>query len=63
MVYEVSRSSDWFGENKPCKSAYKSSDKWYIEINTLEELQELINSDGKIIVDKLSIEIYDSYRE
>lgn len=63
MVYEITRSSDWWGENQPCKSAYKSEDKWYIEINTLEELQELIKCEGKVIVGKSSIEIYDGYRE
>lgn len=63
MVYEISRTSDWWGENKPCKSAYQQDGKWYLEINTLQELQELISSEGLVIIGKSSIEIYDGYRE
>lgn len=63
MVYEITRTSDWWGENQPCKSALKADGKWYVEINTLEELQELIKNEGQIIIGKSSIEIYDGYRE
>jgi hypothetical protein len=36
---------------------------WSIEINSLEELIELIGEVGHIVVTEVSIEIYDDYRE
>ena len=48
MRYRIYRTSDL--GNKPCKNAYKEDPKivgiansWAIEINTLQELHELIN--------------------
>ena len=64
MKYEISRTSDWLGEKKPCAKAYKENDKWYIDINSLEELNELISEvESKVIVGNNNIEIYDDYRE
>lgn len=69
MIYTIRRTSDWQGENKPCKKAqFKGVGKfkyniYTIEINSLEELQALINEVGKIVIDKDTIEIYDDYRE
>ena len=69
MLYTICRTSDWFGENKPCEKAYlhRSCDfenEWRIEINSIEELNELINDVGKcIILTRNTIEIYDDYRE
>lgn len=69
MIYDIHRTSDWFRENKPCEKAELQSidelgySKYTIEINTLEDLQELIKEVDSIIIDKDTIEIYDYYRE
>lgn len=53
----------------PCKQEYFANgemhelDAWEIEINTLEELIEFIYSQGRIVMNSGSIEIYDDYRE
>lgn len=71
MKYEIYRTSEWAGCRKPCKSAYKGiSDndivtEWYIEINSLDDIQALIDEVGNPIIIKKDnvIEIYDDYRE
>ena len=68
MKYRVGRTSDFWGGNKPCSKAFTESTEdyptYYIEINTLEELNELIREVGcQVIIDEDSIEIYDGYRE
>ena len=72
MKFEIERASNYgFGSEKPSvKNAYKEQDKeyphlhhWYIDIYTLEELMNLIDDEGKIIVDKGEIIIYDDYLE
>lgn len=37
--------------------------EWHIAINTLEDIQNLINEVGCIVLSEDNIEIYDSYRE
>lgn len=69
MKYQIYRTSDWFGEEKPCQKAYKeigdieTISDWYINIDTLEQLQELIEEVDTVVLSKTSIEIYDTYRE
>ena len=69
MKYVIYRTSDWFGTEKPCQKAYKEiEDKetdsdWHIDIDTLEQLQELIEEVGTIVLSKNIIEIYDAHRE
>ena len=66
MEYGISRSSEWSEKVKPCKNAYKSEsiNRWVIEINSLEELNELIEEVGcAVIINQDWIEIYDTYRE
>ena len=64
MKYVISRTSDWMGKTQPCSKAYKENDKWYIDINSLEELNELIDEvKEKVIIGCDDIEIYDDYRE
>lgn len=68
MIYTIYRTSDFLGENKPCKKAeLQSIDELYrhytIEINSLEELQALIHEVGEINIDEDTIAIYDSYIE
>lgn len=51
-------------KKQPCEKAYKENDKWYIDINSLEELNELIDEvKEKVIIGCDDIEIYDDYRE
>jgi len=73
MKFEISRSS---GDVPVCDGAILESESeyfsvWTIEISTLEELLELSDSLGNLIIssenysggNKPSIEIYDTYRE
>lgn len=71
MECTILRTSDWFGiaPEPPCIGAKKNEEgKWYIEINTLDELIKLSEQCGHpIIIDPFSnfnlLEIYDRYRE
>lgn len=70
MKYKVGRTSDYGGsKERPCKKAYaESCDEWlipiwYIEINTIEDLRNLIDEVGEVIISKDEIEIYDTFRE
>ena len=71
MKYRIERTSDFGGsEERPCENAYAEGcddfdmPYWYIEINTLEELHELIEEvKHPVIISKGHIEIYDAYRE
>lgn len=55
----------------PCRNAYNEGKKdeygalvWYIDINTLQELHELIEEvRNPVIISNEHIEIYDTYRE
>jgi hypothetical protein len=37
--------------------------RWFIQINSLEELRYFVNKYGKLIISEDEIEIYDDYRE
>lgn len=70
MEFEIYRTSDHFKENKPCDKAYVAGkDKWdrpiyKIKIDTLDDLIALIEEvDENLILNNLSIEIYDDWRE
>jgi hypothetical protein len=80
MTFEIRRAKyTGFGgiDKKPCKGAFKENDKWYIEIDSLEELIELLeredpshgliigyNNHNDMINDKdIDIMIYDDYLE
>ena len=72
MKFEIERASNYgFGsEIPPIKNAYKGQDKeyshlyhLYIDINSIEELMNLIDNEGMIVVNKGKIIIYDSYLE
>ena len=70
MKYQVTRTS-YYGncKERPCKNAYaEGCDEWlipiwYIKINTLEDLRNLIDEVGEVIISKDEIEIYDTFRE
>ncbi|MBU5669602.1 hypothetical protein KQI68_07085 [Peptoniphilus sp. MSJ-1] len=75
MIFKIERTSDFVKHNQdkcPIKEAYKGKIKgkeWFlIEIKTIEELLELENKYGELIIttfcyDFPTIEIYDYYRE
>lgn len=69
MIYKIYRTSDYYRKNKPCEKAQLTRfdelcySEYTIEINSLEELQELIKEVGDIIIDESTIEIYDDFRE
>ena len=74
MLFRVYRTSCWGGsEAKPCENAIfnKEEEEWVVEINSLEELLELIEEQDEDIIIKTkrsgysfqTIEIYDDYRE
>ena len=58
MEFLITRASDYFLENAPCRGAvyigrYKQGEKVYsMQIDTLEELLELQGDVGQIIIDK-----------
>ena len=82
MEFTITKSSEWISEIKPCKNAElikneKQYKEWKIEINTLEELIQLMKDvDEPLVIQnrfymfgkpqdgiELEIEIYDGYRE
>lgn len=77
MRFKVRRTSCWMDE-KPCDNCTTEEKthtrhdgsiytevKYFVEINTLEELLGFINLHGRIVLSTLEreIEIYDDYRE
>lgn len=75
IIYKTSQSYNYDVEKMPikgCKKEYDKNDGWYYtkEINSIEELLELSDIAGEIVVTrkdviygKPRIEIYDTYRE
>ncbi|MEA2037089.1 MAG: hypothetical protein U9O94_06245 [Nanoarchaeota archaeon] len=65
MKYEILRASTGGLTNspKPCKKAYLENKQWFIDINTLTELNELVTEVGDIVYDRESIIIYDDFLE
>lgn len=71
MKYKIERSSSAaYQVEQPCDKAYRGDDdefsipQWYIDIDSLEDLQELIEEvKCSLIESKETIEIYDAYRE
>ena len=77
MIFRITRTSNYSSENPRVSKQFKIFDDeeyWYIEINSLEELIELKDDTGKLILEtewdddvsdevKNRIEIYDDYRE
>lgn len=75
IICKTSQSYNYDVEKMPikgCKKEYDKNDGWYYtkEINSIEELLELSDITGEIIVtrkdviySKPRIEIYDTYRE
>lgn len=78
MKFEITRASDVFREEMPCKGAVLTERKsrfnenvWEIEINSLEELIELSKEVNHGIIlrrphsagDMYELEIYDDYIE
>lgn len=67
MKYNISKTSDFWGnEGKPYSKAYQDENdkKWYVDIETLNELNAIIEeTEHPIVIDMDSIEVYDDYRE
>lgn len=71
MTYKIEQTSSYgYQGQAPCSKAYRGDNnennypQWYVDINTLEELQALQDEVNKaLIVGKEHIEIYDAYRE
>ena len=71
MEIEICRVSDGYDDialTPPTEKAYKKYNKdgsynWYIKINTLEELMELVKKEYSIIIYEDMMVIYDDYIE
>ena len=65
MKFHITRASDLHqkGEYKPCENAFKEEGIWYIEINSFDDLMDLVEEVGQIIIRKGWITIYDDYVE
>ena len=76
MIFQITKTSTYVhtDQSKPCKNAKKIVEidpvwhckyiRWDVEINTLEELLDLLKEAGhKLIISDGYIEIYDAYRE
>jgi hypothetical protein len=68
MKFEISRTSWAMASNSarklpPSNASFLEGDEYFIEISSVEELLALIDEVGEIIIDPVSIEIYDGYRE
>ena len=71
MKYKIERTSSCaYQVEQPCSKAYRGDNdefdnpQWYIDINSLEDLQELREEvKYSLIVSEEFIEIYDDYRE
>lgn len=75
MIYRVLRTSELFENVNPIRGTFKDKvttkphPDWpeetiyYLEINSIEELQKLIKEEGTIVLGDNNIEIYDDYRE
>lgn len=76
MIFRITKTSSYLhtDQPKPCKNAKKIVEidpvghfknvRWDVEINTLEELLDLLKEAGhELIISDGYIEIYDDYRE
>lgn len=70
MKFIVSRASQHGSDCRPVKGAVSNGDRWTIEINSLEELEEFIKINGRVIIGEgfssplpLRMVIYDDYIE
>ena len=72
MKFEIERAGNYGSSSKIplIKNAYKEQDKkyshlyhWYIDIYSLDELMNLIDNEGKIVVNKGKIIFYVDYLE
>lgn len=69
MKYRIFRTSDFFRENQPCANSYQDGTdefdypQWYVDINSLDDLNKIIEECGRIVLKQSEIEIYDTYRE
>ena len=78
MTFRIHRTSEFSSENPPCAGArleekgdFWRSNKWVVDIDSLEALMKIVEAEGEIIIsgpchennNRPEIEIYDDYRE
>lgn len=71
MKFQIFKTSSFNEEKCPCKNSIKENEDFFVNINTLEQLLELIDEvETSIIISKggydeneYTIEIYDDWRE
>jgi hypothetical protein len=66
MKYKIHRASAICWKNEipcPCEESYLENDEWYINVNSLEDLQKLIKKYWKIILTNDTLIIYDDNLE
>lgn len=71
MKVVVDRTSFWYGTSGPCKKAIKEGEDYFINVDTIEQLIELIEEVKYPLIisrdllerSEYKIEIYDDYRE
>lgn len=68
-TFVVFRTSDWYGEKKPCEEAIQKGEDWFVTLKDMDELLSFIRKYGHCVVSNYKgnelpcIEIYDYYRE
>lgn len=70
MKFLITRVSNTYQSSQPCENAILENDEWIIELNSLEDLIELLNTVREQLIIKPkynnkinSILIYDDYNE
>lgn len=68
MEFWITKASSSDNKTKPCKNAHMKKNEygaklWYVNINTLDELAELIKEVGPLIIYLDEITIYDAFVE
>ena len=63
MKIKIRRASKWTGDPN-VEGAFAEGDNYYIEVSTLEELMQIIESNGSdVVMGSKHIMIYDDYIE
>lgn len=79
MIYQVTRTSNPYNDENPCRGLFRPKVKrvilppvvedgrpiicWELELNTLQDLNVFVKEEGQCILNDSHIEIYDDYRE
>ena len=67
MKFRITRTSSYLSKGQPCGGSFKEGDLWFIEVQTIDDLMELVKAQDELIVSLRdgipALEIYDDYRE